>query len=218
MIRIRPLYKKIGFGVLLVVMLIAVAVTFTNNYTVKPESQQPSVIEPSDTAPSKPEVIVEEPIVLQPEEPQTETHTIEIINYNFVPEELTINVGDTVTWVNKDTLTVGENTDYRVHVVAGHYGKFRSPRLLVGDTYSYTFAEAGTYTYTDAVSPSNTGIAKIIVKEPGLEGITGNLIGFGLNTEINEAVIGRILLAVMALGLIIGSYLAFHDRKAMFVL
>lgn len=36
------------------------------------------------------------------ETPKSIVHTVEIIGFEFVPDKLTIRVGDTVRWVNKD--------------------------------------------------------------------------------------------------------------------
>lgn len=69
-------------------------------------------------------------IVLGAENPQTEVP--------FDPATLTVAVGDTVTWYN---------ADIAVHTVTSDTGLFDSGDLAPGDTWSYTFAEAGTYTY-----------------------------------------------------------------------
>ncbi|MGC1666504.1 MAG: plastocyanin/azurin family copper-binding protein, partial [Bradyrhizobium sp.] len=67
---------------------------------------------------------------------------------------LTVPVGTTVKWTNRDDIphTVVE-TGSRV---------FRSKALDTDDTFSYTFANAGTFTYFCSLHPQMVG--KIIVK------------------------------------------------------
>jgi len=68
----------------------------------------------------------------------------------FTPNNLTVETGTTVTWLNADR-------DF--HKIKGD--KFESENLIRGDTFSYTFDKAGTYEYMDALNPSVKG--KIIV-------------------------------------------------------
>lgn len=64
---------------------------------------------------------------------------VEIVNYTF-PEQLEVAVGTTVTWTNMDsdphTVTSNPNGD-----------AFQSGTLREGETFSFTFTEAGTYEY-----------------------------------------------------------------------
>jgi plastocyanin len=79
-------------------------------------------------------------------------------NECFIPAEVTVSVGDTVTWSNDDsaahTVTSGTPTD-------GPDGKFDSSLFMAGTTFSYTFDEKGEYNYFCMVHPWMTG--KIIV-------------------------------------------------------
>ena len=72
-----------------------------------------------------------------------------IKNYAFTPASLTISVGQTVTWTNEDT------APHTVTVSSGPQ-TFSSPELSTGDTYSFTFTKAGTYSYYCAVHPTMT--------------------------------------------------------------
>ena len=83
-----------------------------------------------------------------------EPTAVAIDNFTFGPKELTVPVGTTVKWTNRDDIphTVVE-TGSRV---------FRSKALDTDDTFSYTFANAGTFTYFCSLHPQMTG--KIIVK------------------------------------------------------
>ena len=78
-----------------------------------------------------------------------------IDNFTFGPKDLTIAVGTTVKWVNHDDIphTVVETSTSRT---------FRSKALDTDDSYSFTFASAGTFSYFCSLHPQMQG--KIIVK------------------------------------------------------
>jgi plastocyanin len=83
-----------------------------------------------------------------------EPNEVVIDNFTFGPKELTVAVGTTVKWMNHDDIphTVVE-TGSRV---------FRSKALDTDDSYSFTFASAGTFSYFCSLHPQMQG--KIIVK------------------------------------------------------
>lgn len=80
-------------------------------------------------------------------------------NQCYSPYEVTIDVGDTVTWSNDDsaahTVTSGNPSD-------GPNGKFDSSLIMAGGTFSTTFDEAWQYPYFCMLHPWMTG--KIIVE------------------------------------------------------
>jgi plastocyanin len=61
----------------------------------------------------------------------------------FDPQTVTINEGDTVTW------TSGAGR----HTVSSNTGAFDSAPLAEGQSFSYTFAGAGSYAYRDRLNP-----------------------------------------------------------------
>ena len=70
-----------------------------------------------------------------------EEHNISITDdMKFDPEDLTINVGDTVNWTNNDGI---EHTATSTDGPAS----FDSGNIAAGDSWSFTFTEAGTYNY-----------------------------------------------------------------------
>jgi plastocyanin len=72
-------------------------------------------------------------------ENEGETHQVSITDdKDFLPEDLTINVGDTVTWTNDDDSS---------HTVTAEDGQFHSENMEEEATWSYTFTETGTYDY-----------------------------------------------------------------------
>lgn len=80
------------------------------------------------------------------------TATVDISDFAFVPDTITIKRGGTVTWIQKDSVP---------HTVAIE-GIPESPSLNQGDTWSYTLDKTGSYKYICSIHPSMEG--KIIVK------------------------------------------------------
>ena len=81
---------------------------------------------------------------------QAEKYSVMIHNYAYSPAALTVKVGDTVTWTNMDS------APHTVTVTDGPV-KFDSGNLQEGESFSYTFKKAGTYSYYCAVHPDMTG-------------------------------------------------------------
>ncbi len=79
--------------------------------------------------------------------------SVSIDNFSFTPKEITVAKGTTITWVNRDDVP---------HTVVSPDKKFRSKALDTDDQFSFTFTEAGTYSYFCSVHPIMIG--KIIVK------------------------------------------------------
>lgn len=78
---------------------------------------------------------------------------VKIDNFTFVPETLTVPVGTTVTWTNRDDSP---------HTVVSIDKVFRSKLLDKNEAFSYTFAKAGTYPYFCSLHPKMTG--KVVVQ------------------------------------------------------
>lgn len=76
---------------------------------------------------------------------------VHIDNFVFQPPELTIKVGTTVTWTNRDDIP---------HTVVSA-GKFRSKTLDTDDKFSFTFTNAGDYKYFCSLHPHMTGMIKV---------------------------------------------------------
>ena len=63
---------------------------------------------------------------------------VTIADFSFSPATLTINQGDTVTWVNNGPTA---------HSATANNGSFNTGILKAGQSASHTFAQAGTYSY-----------------------------------------------------------------------
>jgi plastocyanin len=73
---------------------------------------------------------------------------VTIDNFAFAPATLTVKVGSTVTWTNRDE---------EPHTVAAVDGSFHSPGMGTGATYSHTFPIAGKFDYVCSIHPSMHG-------------------------------------------------------------
>jgi len=82
-----------------------------------------------------------------------EENVVVIDNFTFAPAELTVAVGTTVKWVNQDDMP---------HSVIDKGKTFRSKTLDTKDSFSYTFASAGTFDIFCGLHPQMK--EKIIVK------------------------------------------------------
>jgi plastocyanin len=78
---------------------------------------------------------------------------VKIDNFSFGPATLSVPVGATVTWTNRDDIP---------HTVVSTDGVFKSKVLDTDDKFSFTFAKAGTYPYFCSIHPKMTG--KIVVQ------------------------------------------------------
>ena len=78
---------------------------------------------------------------------------IQIAKHKYDRPTLTVPVGTTVTWLNRDE---------DVHTVVSTTLTFRSPGLETDDAYSYKFTKPGVYQYFCTLHPLMTG--KVIVK------------------------------------------------------
>ena len=83
------------------------------------------------------------------------TMEVKIDNFSFGPAALTVPVGTTVTWINRDDIphTVVSTDDPKT---------FKSKVLDTDEKFSFTFSKAGTYPYFCSIHPKMTG--KVIVQ------------------------------------------------------
>jgi plastocyanin len=77
--------------------------------------------------------------------------SVKIDNFTFEPAQLTVKVGTTVTWTNRDDIP---------HTVVSAR-QFRSTALDTDDKYSFTFTRAGDYKYFCSLHPHMVGMIKV---------------------------------------------------------
>jgi plastocyanin len=83
------------------------------------------------------------------------TTEVKIDNFSFGPATLTVGVGSTVTWINRDDIphTVVSTDDPKT---------FKSKVLDTDEKFSFTFTKAGTFPYFCSIHPKMTG--RVIVQ------------------------------------------------------
>jgi plastocyanin len=82
---------------------------------------------------------------------KAEDTKVMIDNFTFEPAQLTVKVGTTVTWTNRDDIP---------HTIVSA-GKFRSKTMDTDGTFSFTFTTAGEYKYFCSLHPHMTGTVKV---------------------------------------------------------
>ncbi len=80
--------------------------------------------------------------------PQPTTAEVKVDNFSFGPATLTVGVGTTVTWTNRDDIP---------HTIVSTEKVFKSKVLDTDEKFSFTFDKAGTYPYFCSIHPKMTG-------------------------------------------------------------
>ena len=80
-------------------------------------------------------------------------NAVQIVDFAFSPAELTITVGDSVTWTNLDAVE---------HTATATDGSWDTGLLGEGESGTIVFTETGTYDYVCTPHPSMTG--RIVVE------------------------------------------------------
>jgi len=73
---------------------------------------------------------------------------VDIDQFAFLPQRITVKAGTTVTWINEDDVP---------HTVASSGKLFKSKALDTRDKFSFTFTTPGTYEYFCSLHPHMTG-------------------------------------------------------------
>jgi plastocyanin len=93
------------------------------------------------------------PSVKANDRPSAANVDVKIDNFSFGPQTLTVPVGTTVVWTNRDDIP---------HTVVSTDGVFKSKVQDTDEKFSYTFTKPGTYSYFCSVHPKMTG--KVVVQ------------------------------------------------------
>jgi amicyanin len=135
-------FRHLGFYVAGLVALIGLTVGGLSTRRAATDAGTPQVRE---SAPGAPPAQNAEPPPLK----------VSIDNFVFVPKELVVTAGTTVTWVNADDMP---------HTVTSTASPalFGSKSLETDDEFSFEFKAAGTYDYFCKLHPYMTG--KVVVK------------------------------------------------------
>lgn len=81
-------------------------------------------------------------------------NAVAITGFAFAPAALTVKMGTTVTWTNKDA-------DAHTVTSQGSGGPLKSDALSTGQSYSYTFTTPGTYSYLCTIHPFMTATVTV---------------------------------------------------------
>jgi plastocyanin len=112
------------------------------------------------------------------------TQTVQIVKSGFTPASATVSAGDTVTWKNSDSVN---------HQVVANDGSFASPVLQPGESFSETYAKAGTFRYHDALFTGRKGT--ITVKAPAASvtlAAGSSTVIYGNSTTLSGAVTNQL--------------------------
>jgi plastocyanin len=82
--------------------------------------------------------------------PSGKTVTIDMKNIQFNPKDVTVKVGETVKWVNQDSVP---------HNVTG--GPMHSPTFGKGGTFTYKATKAGKISYVCTIHPGMTATLNV---------------------------------------------------------
>ena len=84
---------------------------------------------------------------------KSDTTEVRIDNFSFAPGTLTVPVGTTVTWTNRDDIP---------HPAVSTEGAFKSKVMDTDEKFSYKFTKAGTFPYFCSIHPKMIG--KVVVQ------------------------------------------------------
>lgn len=84
------------------------------------------------------------------------TTNVSITSTGFLPEDVTVEVGDTIIWSNEDTID---------HEAMDDLVEWETGLIAPGATGSVIFDTAGTYTYSDTVDVSLVGTVTVQVAD-----------------------------------------------------
>jgi LPXTG-motif cell wall-anchored protein len=89
------------------------------------------------------------------------THDVAMRDIKFVPREITVDVGDTVTWTNEDSVD---------HNAIADDDSFRTPTFGEGESASVTIDQAGSFPYFCSLHANMEGRISTTGSEPSEDG------------------------------------------------
>lgn len=81
---------------------------------------------------------------------------VEIADFAYDPDPVTVQVGGKVTWLNQDSAP---------HTATAEDGSFDTGTLEEGKLKSETFKQAGTYEYICQIHPDMHGVVEVVEKD-----------------------------------------------------
>jgi plastocyanin len=122
----------------IIIFLIIIGIFFAAGCAQKGGSEKPTSSTPAEEVDNGGVTETEEAVTgVKPE-----IINVEIRDYKYIPQNVTVKVGQTVRWTNNDTV---------LHDVVG--SGIKSDYLQKGERFTYTFKEEGTYQYICTIHP-----------------------------------------------------------------
>jgi plastocyanin len=111
------------------------------------------------------------------------TATVRITGSGFSPKTASITADDVIRWTNVDN---------KNHQIISATGAFASPVIAPGKSYTFTFSQAGTYAYRDALYPSRNGVVKVAGLPPAVSiGVSSPQLSYGTKVTVSGQVNSR---------------------------
>jgi len=191
---------KIILIILLVVIIGSISIFYNPKEELKQEEIIEEVNEPEEPIEEESELLLEEPEeqVLE----QLENKIIKVTQEGFIPQDLTIIVGQEVTWQNK-----GVNS----FMIACYKNGIRTSlgERIWDEQGQYTnkFSQRGEYLCIDSIY----GLRGTVIVNPAVSNlITGNVVALG---DISVTQINGLVSLIAIIGVILGLSLYFHKKK-----
>jgi plastocyanin len=86
------------------------------------------------------------------DQPKPKTHTVTIEGMRFQPEVLTVALGDTIVWVNKDLVP---------HTATSTAGSFDSKEIQADKSWKYTIRKTGDFAYICTFHPTMKAMLRV---------------------------------------------------------
>lgn len=138
----------------LIATVVVVVLVLAGWYFIKSQKGGVSYTQPAPAA--SPEVSQPTASATSSAAETTEKNAVNIESSGFLPKDITIRTGESVTWVNIDT--VNHQVKSAVHPAHLLYPPLNTVDLLkTGEKKSLAFPQAGTYKYHDHLNPTLTG-------------------------------------------------------------
>ena len=123
--------SSIGIGIVVTVVVIGGGIIFTRNHIGSSNSPTPTTSTNASANSS------------------SNSQAVAITDFSFSNKDITVHVGDSVTWTNQDSVNHTVTSDAS--------GPLNSGTLVQGASYSHIFTAAGTYPYRCSFHPDMTG-------------------------------------------------------------
>jgi plastocyanin len=105
---------------------------------------------------------------------------VNIRSTGFGPRTVTINGGDTVRWINRDTVA---------HQVIANNGAFSTPTIQPGQARSRRIDTPGTYAYHDSFKPALRGTVRVVGPAPSIAvGVMPPIATWGTQVRISGTI------------------------------